>query len=258
MENEAVETLGETSPVQGNEEPSSSWDDVLSDDAAVVAEQAQAPSEDLDQKERSRLGRRLSKFEQEFSELKTKMSVLDKLDSFMSQQQQMQYRQPEPQRPVVDDEPLPEFITTPEDFEKYQTIRERRMERQNSQYANSYVGSIKQMSYVNPPMHGEIEQELLTNVSAYMKHTGDPVKDASINYRIAEANVLKKRMMDSTPRPNIKGGTTIPTGVTSTTRMAAPPKVVDKLDDYAAKFIKAIGASEDDDWVQQSIKRKDI
>ena len=99
MENEAVETLGETSPVQGNEEPSSSWDDVLSDDAAVVAEQAQAPSEDLDQKERSRLGRRLSKFEQEFSELKTKMSVLDKLDSFMSQQQQAQYRQPDPQRP---------------------------------------------------------------------------------------------------------------------------------------------------------------
>ena len=258
MENEAVETLGETSPVQGNEEPSSSWDDVLSDDAAVVAEQAQAPSEDLDQKERSRLGRRLSKFEQEFSELKTKMSVLDKLDSFMSQQQQAQYRQPDPQRTVVEDEQLPEFITTPEDFEKYQMIRQRKQDRQNQLYTSNYVGSIRQMSYINPEMHSEIEKELMTNVKLYMKHTNDPLQDANINYRIAEANVLKKRMMDSTPRPNIKGGTTVPTGVTSTTRMAAPPKVVDKLDDYAAKFIKAIGASEDDDWVQQSIKRKDI
>ena len=206
------------------------------------------PDDSLEQKERSRLGRRFTKFEQEMEGLK--QSVTQLMGTI---------RERQAIETPVDDKPPVEYITTPEDLEKYESWKQDKEVRRRNVYANNYIHSIKSMNYLNPDLHDEIENELLTNVNEYPTYSkfSDPASDARQNYLKAENKLLKQRMANLGPRPNVKGGNTPPSGVSSSSRVNAPPKNMVKLDEYASKFVKSIGETEDAEWVQNSIARGD-
>lgn len=229
----------------GGEEPNTSATDSVQDEGT------QDPLEE--QRERSRLGRRFTKFEQEIDGLK---QTINQLSSTL-----MQRPDPYTQRAVdfVEDKPPVDYITTPEDLDKYEAWKQAKMEKQRNTYANQYVHSIKSMSYLNPDMHSIIENELLTNVNEYPTYSKfvDPVSDARQNYLKAENKILKSKLGGNQPKPNVKGGTNEATGVSLNTRVNTPPKASIKLDDYASKFVRSLGESEDAEWVQKSLRGSD-
>jgi hypothetical protein len=250
---EQEQTLESQSPAEvGNDAIPTSATEAL----GVVGETTQEPeqtetAEQLEHKERSKLGRRISSFEQEIDGLKQTIAQLSS---------NLMRPDPYSQNAVgaAVDAPPVEYISTPEDLEKYEAWRNAKQERQRNAYANNYIHSIKTMTYVNPELHSEIENELLTNVNAYPTYSNysNPAGDAQQNYLKAENKLLKQRLVSSqTPKPNVRGGAPAPTGVSATTRMNTATKPSVKLDDYASKFIKSLGESEDADWVQKSVAR---
>lgn len=255
MSDQEEQTLEPESPAEaGTDDGFSSAQDALSNEEAPMDEAStpQETDDSLDHKERSRLGRRLSKYEQEIEGLKATISQLG---------QNLQQRTPFQPGAInqVSDKPPVDYITTPEDLEAYESWKVKRMEQQRNQYAQHYIHNIKNMSFVNPDLHSEIETELLTNVDDYPTYSKyrDPVSDARTNYMAAENKILKRRLVGTVPRPNIKGGTNAPTGVSATSRMNNIPKPAPKLDEYAEKFLRSIGETSDAEWVQKSVARKE-
>ena len=204
------------------------------------------PDEPLDNAERSRLGRRFSKLEQDFMETKQMLGRMEEL---------LQTRETPARR--EEDRP-PEYITTPDDLDKYLEIRQLKEAARQTEYARSYIGTVKTLP--TDDIHDEVLKEMLEdNVSAYLRHTGDPRRDAQINYRLAKAAVLEKKIAAQRAKPNVKGDKEHgATGVTATSRVSPPPKETVELDEWSKKFVKAVGASSDDEWVQKSIKRTDL
>lgn len=253
MGEQEIQTIEEQSPTEvGNDVISPSAEEALGvEEPTQITEQTET-AEQLEHKERSKLGRRISSFEQEIDGLK---QTIAQLSSNL-----MQRPDPYSQRAVgaVEDAPPVEYISTPDDLEKYEAWRAAKTERQRNAYANNYIQTIKTMTYVNPELHTDIENELLTNVNAYPTYSNyaNPAGDAQQNYLKAENKLLKQRLVSSqAPKPNVRGGAPAPTGVSATTRMNTVAKPTVKLDDYASKFIKSLGESEDADWVQKSVAR---
>ena len=231
-----------------NEESPTQDDATIPSDVSGEPEEA-SPDEPVDNKERSRLGRRFTQLETEFQSQK---ETLARMESMLATSHAL---------PVPSSEPEDEFdsdkILTVGEFEKYERTKRERAERQQIAYRNSYIQTIKSLN-TDPEMHAEIEQELLTNVAEYPTHTAhaNPVHDARVNYRLARAAIIEKKY--AVPKPNVRGGTHAPTGVTATTRTTTAPKEVVKLDEATSKFAKAMGLEEDSDFVQQSVKRTDL
>lgn len=246
----------------GNDEVSPSWKEALG--SGEVKEEA-APGEESppqekptytpeELKERTGLGRKVATFEQEVMKLR---QDFNQLTSVLAQRQE-----PYTDRAISqqDEKPPVEYITTPEDLEKHLAWRQRQEAKKRDAYANRYVHTVKNLTYLSPDMHQDIEKELLTNVNEYPTHTdfANPAFDARENYLRAENKLLKQRLVSAqVPKPNVKGGTSIPAGVSASTRMNAAPKETVKLDEHASKFIRALGESEDAEWVQKSVGRKD-
>lgn len=203
--------------------------------------------EPVDNKERSRLGRRFTQLESEFGGIK---DTLTRMEQMLASPHAL------PSAPLEDEYDSDKILTVGE-FEKYERTKREKSERQQSMYRNTYVQTIKSLG-ADPEMHVEIEKELLTNVAEYPTHTGhqNPAHDAKVNYRLARAAVIEKKF--AVPKPNVRGGTNAATGVTATTRTQNPPKQVVKLDEATSKFAKAMGYSEDSDFVQQSVTRTDL
>jgi hypothetical protein len=251
-DNEA--TLETQSPPKGNDEISSSAQEALGVETVDDTPPQQDSDDTLDHKERSRLGRRFTKFEQEIDGLK---QTIQQMTSVINQRSD-----PYVDRAIApdDDKPPVEYITTPQDLEAYEEWRGRQIEKKRNAYANRYVHGIKSMSYMNNEMHAEIENELLTNTNEYPTYTkfNDPIYDAKENYLRAENKLLKQKLVGAqVPKPNVRGGSNIPSGVSTTTRINATPKATVKLDEYASKFVRAMGESEDSDWVQKSVARNE-
>lgn len=252
------------SPVEetGTDEVSPSWKEALAVSEEAVAEvpedttpQQKSSYTPEELKERTGLGRKVATFEQEVTKLRQDFNQL----ASMLAQRQEPYMDRAMSQPVEEKPPV-EYITTPDDLDKHLAWRATQDERKRNEYARRYVHTVKTMTYMNTEMHPEIEQELLTNVGEYPTHTkyGDPVFDAKENYLRAENKLLKQRLVSAqVPRPNVKGGTSVPAGVSATSRMNAAPKETVKLDEHASKFIRALGEAEDADWVQKSVGRKD-
>lgn len=218
---------------------------------------------DLDQKERSRLGRRFKRIEEDFNSVKQTISRLEQLlaqreepargsgyDPFITQK---------PFSPPAADDGPPEYITTPQDLERYNAWKQRREMEAQQAYVSGYLKRIATFGATeqDKELHAEVERELKTNVHKYLRHTGNPYHDADINYRIAKAEVLAQRYENLKSKPNVKGDRSMPpTGVTATAgRSEPPPPPKVELDEYARKFIDRMGASVDDEWVQASLKR---
>jgi hypothetical protein len=161
-----------------------------------------------------------------------------------------------------------EPIYTAKDVEKYMEKREAEKARKDSEqrlkYGQDYIRAIKDFrisnpDIYNPDLHMEIEKELTDmaqeNWRSYKTHSNfaDATKDAAINYAKAEANIVKRNV----GVPNVRGGVTGATGLTTATRETASsvPKV--ELDEYSKKFLNAVEANEDTDWVKESLGRND-
>jgi hypothetical protein len=247
----------------GSDEVSPSWKEALGseevrEEAAAEAEsspQAKPTYTPEEHRERTGLGRKVSQHEQEMAKLR---QDFNQLASLLAQRQEP-YMDRAMSQPVEEKPPV-EYITTPDDLEKHLAWRQAQEERKRNAYTQRYVHSVKTMTYMNSDMHQDIEKELLTNVGEYPTHTGhkDPVFDARENYLRAENKLLKQRLAGAqVPRPNVKGGTSVPAGVSATSRMNAATKETVRLDEHASRFIKALGESEDAEWVQKSVGRKD-
>lgn len=250
MSEQLEQTPEANPPVEGMEGASPSASEALGSSEVETPNQLEQ-DEPLDQKERSRLGRRFTKTEQEMAGLKAQ---LDRMTAMLEAS-----HAPSAMNQPVSDVPPVDYITTPEDLEKYEAWKANKLERQRNQYANQYVHSIKTMSYMSPEMHAEIEAELLTNVNeypTYSKHL-DPASDARTNYLKAENKILKQKVTgNQVPPPNVRGGANAPTGMSGTSRVNTPAKPTVKLDEFASKFLKSLGESEDADWVQKSVARE--
>ena len=241
-----------TPPDSGNGDIPPSAQEALGGSEVPNGEVVQPESAEMtEQKERSTLGRRFTKAEQEINELRETVARLNaRLMEAPSQNAAM--NQPVSEKPPVD------YITTPEDLEAYEAWKEAKAERQRNEYSNKYIHSIRTMSYINPDLHTEIEAELLTNVNDYPTYSknADPVSDARTNYYKAESKIAKQKLAEvQVPRPNVRGGDNAPTGVSGTGRMTAPSKPIVKLDEFASKFVKSLGESESADWVQKAVSR---
>lgn len=205
------------------------------------------PDEPIDNRERSRLGRRFTQLE---SELRSTKETLARMEQMLASPQSL------PSAPL-DDEYDSDKILTVGELEKYERAKQEKRDRQQSVYRSQYVQTIKSLS-TDPDLHAEIEKEMLTNISEYPTHTNhqNPVHDAKVNYRLARAAVIEKKY--AVPKPNVRGGVNAPTGVTATTRTATPPRKIVKLDEATAKFAKAMGLDEESEFVQQSVTRSDL
>lgn len=203
--------------------------------------------EPVDNKERSRLGRRFTQLETEF---KQQRETLARMEQMLASPHALPSAPPE-------DEFDSDKILTVGEFEKYEQRKREKAERQQAEYRSVYIQTIKSLS-TDPEMHSEIEKELLTNVAEYPTHTGhkNPMHDARVNYRLARAAVIEKKF--AVTKPNVRGGNNAATGVTATTRTQAAPKKIVKLDEVTAKFARAMGHSEDSDFVQKSVTRDDL
>lgn len=242
-ENEG-QTPENTNPPEGNDGVSPSAQEALGEEQiggdTPPQQESNSPSE---QQERSRLGRRFTKFEQEMAEIK---SQLANISSFT-----MQRAVP------ADDKPPVEYITTPEDIDKYTEWKNAKAARQRDAYASQYVQAVKSFNYMNTDLHAEIENELLTNVSDYPTYSRhqDPMGDARVNYMKAENKILKSRLTTA-PKPNVRGGNNAPTGISGGDRIVNPSKPVAQLDEYASKFVKSLGEDANAEWVQKAVSRK--
>lgn len=210
------------------------------------------PAEPADNRERSRLGRSVAELRRE---VESQKGILSRIEQLLDQRQ---YHQAIPQQ--EDEFSDPDKLLTVGEFERYQARKEQRIREQQSRYSNDYIRTVHGLYASGGDLHSEITQELLTNVQDYPTHTdhADPVRDATINYRLAKAAVIERKYAKPSPKPNVRGGETRATGVTTETRQAAPQRKIVPLDEPTAKFARAMGLSEDDEFVQKSVTREDL
>ena len=203
--------------------------------------------EQLLQKERTRFGREKSELQRKIDDLEGRISAITATSA---------------NSVPISDEPPVQYISTPEELEKYNEWKNARDEKKRKAYAIQYVGAVKVLNYINPELHAEIENELLYSNTRYSSPSkfADPTEDALANYSKAEAAVLKRKLVEMKNRSGvIRGGTGQATGVTATSDNAGGTgKKIVALDEDAKKFVKAMGLAEDSDEVQNSVQRQDL
>jgi len=215
------------------------------EDNQGAAGDSETPEQVL-QKERSRFGREKSQLSKRIEELEGTLGRLSAVTSKVD----------------LSDKPPVEYITTPEDLEKYNAWKSTQDEKKRKAYANEYVGAVKRLSYLNPELHSDIESELLHSSTNYPSPSrlSDATYDAQMNYRMAEATVLKRQLAAfKAGKPLVKGGAGNPaTGITATSTNVKSGKKIVELDEVSKKFVAAMGEKEDSDFVQDSVQRQDL
>lgn len=194
------------------------------------------PIEEEDHSEKSRLGRKVKRMEEQFS------NILEKFDDFMSQRSSFS---PQPSPPVDE---LPEFIQTPEDVEKVLSNREKRISMAQQIYSGNYIKQLQGLGNVNNEIHDAILNEMAENQNFNLRHTGNPIVDARLNYAEAKAAVLAKKTAGTKPNIPVSGSSPIaPTGISATSRNAVTPTSdLPELSEASKEFIRRTGMSEED------------
>lgn len=201
----------------------------------IVEPQAEVkPIEEEDHSEKSRLGRKVKRMEEQFS------NVLEKFDDFMSRS-----IPPQPSPPADE---LPEFIQTPEDVERVVSARERKIATAQQMYSGNYIKQLQGLGNVNTEIHDDILNEMAANPNFNARHTGNPIVDARLNYAEAKASVLAKKTAGTRPNIPVSGGSPIsPTGISATSRNAVTPtSELPELSEASKEFIRRTGMSEED------------
>jgi TolA-binding protein len=213
---------------------------------------------------RTSLGRKLTRYEQQMKEMSESLNRMNEM--MMRQMEERSYTPPArhdaftPAQDEPDDEVV---VTTWKDVKRLQEAEERKKTEKQVAYQNQYIRHVKQRPFMvkDTPgdIHAEVEREMMgENARFYPIHTGDPRRDAEINYGLAKAKVLERKYSQAVQKPNVRGDRpTPPAGMTATTRTPAASVKPVQLDEYAEKFVRALGKSPDDPWVQNSLNRKE-
>jgi len=188
-----------------------------------VVEEKVEPKEDDDHSEKSRLGRRLTRLETDIR------SFMDEMKSTRKQ-------------PIEDDE-VPEVISTREDVLKVMSVEERKREKARVDYESNYLRKLSEFqgdTENEKKQYEEIEKEMLANFNR--KVTGNPLVDAELNFTKAKLSITEKKI----PGREFKGRAESPTGSpTIPNAVKTTPKGLPELDEFARDFVRRTGMSED-------------
>jgi hypothetical protein len=200
-----------------------------------------------DQRDRSRLGRRLKRLEG------TIETLVSSLESERQQRQIAEYmrsQQPKQTRDFDQDEPSrnDDIVTTETDVERVVDKRERRKVEEAERYQNGFVAQLNAFKGNNPKLHQKIVEELITNFNR--KITGNPQVDARLNYAEAKAALATKLLASQSQKakPNVAGGTQSATGVSasSTAQKSGKGDIWSRLDKEAADYAKSLKMTEEE------------
>ncbi len=141
-----------------------------------------------DHAERSRLGRRLKRQEEQLSNLESKM------DAFFTRMEGLQ-RQPATQD--INEEEL-----TDEDLRKYNLARKKEKQAEE-RYSQNYTSNFRKIGIKDD---ADTMDDVWDEMYAHFNNvvTGDPSVDAEINYAKAKASLLTKKMATVKPKANVK------------------------------------------------------
>jgi len=198
----------------------------------------------------TKLGRRVSKMEERM------MEMIDRFDTLMVKMEPgLPTRIPEYEAAQED---IPEHVKETVVAVRKELAKESQREREMQQkYAVDYIKAVqKGYGSTDEELHNAIVKELTeTNFQNYKKITGNPLEDAQINYDRAAAGILRRQRAASKVAPNVRGDReNPPTDLSSSSRLDAPPERKIELDEFSRKFLRAIGAKEDEPWVLESLK----
>lgn len=179
-------------------------------------------------KERSRLGRKLAKVEEELLEQRKQTNELMEL-------LRTQFT-PRPQEEKPD---IPEYITTPQELEQYLDYREKQKFQKQQNYHQSYAKTVFGFKPNDPDIHAEILKEMDANFRAIP--TGEPAIDARINYSDAKAAYFAKlnasRKVNGKEVPLAGGKLEVPTGLSGGSRVVTKEATPPKLDSVAQEYV---------------------
>ena len=211
---------------------------------AVPKEETPAVKPEVPEDHPTKLGRKVKFLEDSLT------TVLNKFDTLISR---MESGQTGPAAPAHE-EPgqVPTYVReTVEYLSKQQKVEQE----QQRKYADGYIAAIRKgEDDIDDDVHAAVEQELLeTNFRLYEKHTGDPVRDAKLNYNIALAKILKQRT--SKGKPNVKGDQeTSPTKLSSNSSNAEPAVKRIEPDEFVLKYCRVNGLDPYSPEIQESLK----
>lgn len=192
------------------------------------------------QKERSALGRKVAKMEEQFGKL---AETIERMDQFLTNQDQMRYG---PQRGQYSDE-LPQVVSTPEDVERVLSYRDRKFAEARGKYQTNYLKTIEDVREKDDALHQEIYDEMMKNFNvmhAEAGQIGNPFVDAQLNYTQAKATILARKLSTAKPKPNTLGER--PSGVTTGTRQKEEGAEIPALDEHAQEFVRRLNIPEAD------------
>jgi hypothetical protein len=199
------------------------------------------------QEELTRLGRHLKSFEERLD----RFGNLDqKLDEVLS-------RFDRPSREEVASEEVDEVIATAADVRRIARAdrikEEQERARDQGQYEQNYIRTLRNFERDNPTLHQEIFKEMMTNFN--VRRSNSPSLDADLNYTKAKSAVLAKKISAVNPQPKVAGAkTTASTDLSIESRDIATGAKEIKLDEFAESFRKSSGMS--DESVRQAVGKK--
>ncbi len=198
---------------------------------------------DLDQHDRTRLGRRLKRVEEGLAKLDRLGELLERMERPTSRKET-----------ETSESEIPEVITTAEDVRKVNRFEKQNIKKRDGDYQTAYIKHIHSLETEDDPIHEEVIKELFTITSPFNVRRGDdddpdtwnPRHDAEVNYYKAKVSVLAKKVgTPSKPKPNVKGERPLVSADVSTelTMKERSPKEV-KLDPYAQEYLNIVGATD--------------
>ena len=162
-------------------------------------------------------------------------SKIDELTNLLRSQRE------QPRAVVPEDEEVPEILATPEDFEKYLSIRDKRAARERQGYEAGYGAKFLELGKDDPD-YDEVEKEMLEKFN--IRATGNPAVDAELNYLKAKNSLIsKKTAAPAKPKFTGKQEKATGTGTTMTSRNVSSSEKEPELDEYAKEYIKRTGMS---------------
>jgi len=146
-----------------------------------------------------------------------------------------------------EDEPIPLTMSGLADaVDRLLNKRNQNYEQQTTAYENGYLGTVEKLGSEYPDhIHKHIVERMWKQFN--IRHSDNPALDAQLNFRNAEAAILREvRQRKTNPLEKNKGVRNQnlggPTSSSQDTNAVAPVK----LDSYAAEFIRATGMKEED------------
>ncbi len=213
-------------------------------------EEGDLPDEPADNRERSRLGRRMKTLEETLNLINSKLDGIAKPAEPTVAPERVVYGDEYLAQQITEAKEagiIPDVITTPEDIIATNTFVNRVNQTMQLKYAQGYLGEVKRLQTagkVPDKLHSEIMAELQSATSPFnQRHVDNPVVDARINYAEAKAFILEKKA--AVPKTVFKGKQTDtpPTGVTESTRTDVINDEMPALDEKANEFIRLTGMS---------------